>query len=125
MSSKTSVKSPGLENKPRWCRKGNKMKAQIGNECVTCNEVITNPICPDCLAERMQNWLAEIDPRLAQDIKGYQMDGDTKCIFCNKGMSICAHCFSRDIYDYLADNNLELAAEFAARFDFDLRQELV
>ena len=60
------------------------MKAQIGNGCVVCNEVITNPICPDCLAERMQAWLAETNPKLAKDIRGYHLDGDTKCIFCNK-----------------------------------------
>ena len=100
------------------------MKTQIENGCVICNEIITNPICPDCLAERMQSWLAENNPKLAKDIRGYHLDGATKCIFCGKGMSICAHCFSRDIYDYLAENNLELATEFAARFDFDLRQEL-
>ena len=72
----------------------------------------------------MQDWLKQINPKLAKDVRGYHLDGDTKCIFCNKGMTICAHCFSMDIYDYLADNNLELATEFAARFDFELRKSL-
>jgi len=101
------------------------MKAQIGNGCVICNEAITNPICPECLAERMQDWLRQVNPDLAKDIRGYRLDGHTKCIFCGKGMSICAHCFSLDIYDYLADKDLELAQEFAARFDFELRKSLV
>lgn len=101
------------------------MKAQIGNGCVICSEAITNPICPECLAERMQDWLRQTNPKLAKEVKGYHLDGDTRCIFCGKGMTICAHCFSMDIYDYLADNNLELATEFAARFDFELRKELV
>ena len=100
------------------------MKAQTENGCVVCNEIITNPICPDCLAEKMQYWLAENNPKLARNIKGYHLDGPTKCIFCGKGMSICAHCFSRDIYDYLEEKSQRLAKEFAARFDFDLRQEL-
>ncbi|MBW2963352.1 hypothetical protein KY306_01085 [Candidatus Woesearchaeota archaeon] len=101
------------------------MKAQTECGCVICNEVITNPICPDCLAERMQDWLMQTNPKLAKDIRGYRLDGKTKCLFCGKGMSICAHCFSMDIYEYLSDNSLELATEFAARFDFELRKELV
>ena len=101
------------------------MEAQIENGCIVCNEIITNPICPDCLSERMRYWLDENNSKLGKDVKGFHLEGPTKCIFCGTGMAICAHCFSRDIYDYLEENDRNLAAEFAARFDFELRKELV
>jgi len=93
-------------------------------ECVECEEVITNPICTDCLAVRMREFVGTADRKLAQEIHGFELDGETTCILCGKGMSICAHCFSRDIYDYLEEKNKSLAEEFAARFDFDLRKDL-
>ena len=93
--------------------------------CIECEEVITNPICPDCLAGRMREWVAELDPKLVSEITGFNMSGPTKCLFCGKGMSICAHCYSRDIYEQLKGRNSKVAEEFLARFDFDLRREML
>jgi len=95
------------------------------NRCVECNEVITQPICTECLGKRMKIIVGEIDVSLVEGIKGFAMGGGTKCIFCGKGMRICAHCFSKDIYEYLLERNPKVAEEFLMRFDFDLRRELV
>jgi len=93
--------------------------------CIECNEAITNPICSECLAVRMQVMVKEYDPKLAKEIKGFAFEGGTTCLFCKKQMGLCAHCFSKDVYHYLEEKNQEIAEEFLSRFDFDLRQELV
>ena len=95
------------------------------NTCVECHDAITNPICSHCLAERIRLVVEEKNPKLAQNIVGYHIDGDTKCIFCTRTMGLCAHCFSRDTYLFLEDNDANLAQEFLTHFDFELRKEFV
>ncbi|HLC75083.1 MAG TPA: hypothetical protein VJH88_04485 [Candidatus Nanoarchaeia archaeon] len=95
------------------------------NSCVVCEEVITNPICPDCLARQMRAWLSEVKPALAGTIDGGYVPGETNCLFCSKDMGICAHCYSRDVYEQLMLSDEKIAKEFMARFDFELRKEVV
>ncbi|MBT4651120.1 hypothetical protein HOC13_01210 [Candidatus Woesearchaeota archaeon] len=95
------------------------------NRCVECEETITQPICGECLAVRMKNMVGEYDTKLAKDIAGLNVEGETKCIFCGEGMGLCAHCFSKDIYEYLAEKNIKIAKEFLSRFDFDLRRVFI
>ena len=94
------------------------------NRCAECDEVITNPICSDCLAARMRIMVGEYDFKLAAEIHGAEIDGNTTCIKCGIRMGLCAHCFSKDIYEFLQEQNPKLALEFAGKFDFDLRQKL-
>src|SRR3989338_3292862 len=100
-------------------------RGSTSTTCVECDVVITNPICPECLAERMKVMVQESDPDLAKEIRGMHIEGDTRCIFCNKSMSLCAHCFTMDVYEFLHDKNPELAEEFAGRFDFEIRKALI
>lgn len=94
------------------------------NRCVECEDIITNPVCSDCLSINMRVMVQEYAPVLAAQIHGADIDGDTNCIKCGKGMGLCAHCFSKDIHEFLQEHNVVLAKEFANRFDFDLRQKL-
>jgi len=94
------------------------------NRCAECNEVITNPLCSGCLAPKMRLLVEEHDEILAQKIEGAHIDGDTVCIQCGERMGLCAHCFSKDIHEFLQQENPALAREFASQFDFDLRQKL-
>ncbi|HLD33912.1 MAG TPA: hypothetical protein VJB66_04245 [Candidatus Nanoarchaeia archaeon] len=102
-----------------------KTMENTATSCVVCDEIITNPICPDCLAPKMRSWVSESNQKLAKEIDGFSMGGDVNCLFCGEGMSICAHCFSRDVYEQIALHDKKLAREFMARFDFELRKELL
>ncbi len=73
----------------------------------------------------MRLVVEEHDPALAQQIQGIEIEGGTTCIFCGKSMALCAHCFSLETYEFLQEKSPGLAAEFASRFDFDVRKELV
>jgi hypothetical protein len=95
------------------------------HRCIECDEIITNPVCSDCLAKRIRVMIQELRPGLARGIKGFKTEGDTPCIFCGNLMALCAHCFSEGIYDYLSEKDAMVAKEFLNRFDFDLRKSLV
>ncbi|MBW2982455.1 hypothetical protein KY343_06255 [Candidatus Woesearchaeota archaeon] len=96
--------------------------AQISDaKCIICREGITNPICPECLAKEIKYWRPELETSLAMPETS---TGSVRCVFCGKGMNICAHCYSRDIYDLIKEEFPWLAEEFIERFDFGLREEL-
>ena len=93
--------------------------------CAECDNIITQPICAECLAQRMQVMISEYNPRLAKKINGYQLNGETSCIFCHQPMAICAHCFSKDIYEYINTKSKKIAKQFISHFDFELRRDLL
>ena len=101
------------------------MNRTTSHSCIECDEVITEPICPDCLAKRMRLVVKEHDQTLAREIKGYVVEeGETTCLFCGKNMNLCAHCFSREVYELVKERRPEAAEEFLSRFDFELRREV-
>ena len=107
-------------------KKGGDMEnAQIRNEdakCIICQEVITNPICPECLAREIESWEPRVKSILLRP--EIEVEQGVKCIFCGKWMNICAHCYSKDIYDSLAERDAGLAERFRELFNFGLRKEI-
>ena len=100
------------------------MKHAPFNRCVEGFDIITNPVCPECLTQQMRQMVGEYDMKLASKINSINIEGDTLCISCGEKTGLCAHCFCKDIYFFLKENDKNLAAEFMARFDFDLRREI-
>ena len=90
-------------------------------KCIICREGITNPICPECLAKEIGYWRPELKTSLVTPMSA----GSVRCMFCGKGMSICAHCYSRDVYDLIKEEFPWMAEEFIERFDFGLKKELL
>ncbi len=95
------------------------------NRCMECDEIVTNPICSECLAERMRTAVAEDSPKLAKLITGINTMGETLCLFCHHSVGLCAHCFSKDVHELIAENNPQLAKKFMVQFDFELRTKTV
>ena len=95
------------------------------NSCVECDQIITNPICSHCLAERMRVMVGEYNDALMEGIEGSYIDGETSCILCGRKMGLCAHCFSSGVYEYIKEKDNVIASEFLSRFDFDLRNPLI
>jgi hypothetical protein len=96
-------------------------KAQVDATCIECQEGITNPICPECLAREMKSWKPSL--RIWDTDVSYE-HGKVRCIFCGKRMGICAHCFSKDMYSIIVEKYPELAEEFIDTFNYGLREEL-
>ncbi len=70
-------------------------------KCIVCREGITNPICPECLAKEIGYWRPELKTSLAMPAASAE---SVRCMFCGKGMTICAHCYSKDIYDLIKED---------------------
>ena len=99
------------------------MKHSPAASCMECDEIITEPICPECLTQCMRAFVEEHQPELAQQMQSpASSGGEMQCLFCSQPMSICAHCISSDMYTFLAEKDESLAEEFMSRFDFDLRR---
>ncbi len=92
--------------------------------CVGCDEAISNPLCTSCLSAKMRMVVGEYDQKLAAQITAAEIPGETICVRCNKGMGLCAHCFSKDVYEFLQAQNPFVAKEFSRHFDFQIRQKL-
>ncbi len=97
-------------------------KEGISSRCMECDDVITNPLCAHCLAEKMRMVVGITNKTLAKNIVGFSSEGSTTCLQCGDHMALCAHCFSKDIYEYVQENDPQLAKDFIRHFDFDLRR---
>ena len=102
-------------------------------ECNVCNEAITNPLCPFCLAEEIQAWLT-LYPHLKEDIQSSLDDYLLKvnnsitsygsiCIKCNEDRaSVCPYCFTEFVFKKLVEIQASkiILKEFFEFFNFDL-----
>jgi len=92
--------------------------------CVSCNEIITTPLCSVCLSERMREMVSEYDAELANEIHPAQVKGKTVCLACGQKMGLCPACFTLDVYELVEEKNPTVAKHFKKNFDFDLRGNL-
>ena len=93
-------------------------------ECVLCKEPVTNPVCQDCLAEAIEQWLHEAAPEkiasLHEETEMIKSPYGVNCIRCKQAFEICTYCYTRHIFNWLHDGKLQL--EFLEFFNFDLYQ---
>ena len=101
--------------------------------CNVCNETITNPLCPFCLAEEIKAWLT-LYPHLKEDISSslndYLVNINNNitnygliCIKCNKDRAyVCPYCFTEFVFKKLVEVNAGklILKEFFEFFNFDL-----
>jgi len=96
--------------------------------CVECEEAITNPVCPECLAEGIAAWAGEhAGPAVATAVfnvtesLAYRM-GSTNCIKCRTPMGLCTYCYTNALIDVLKSHPV-LLAQFLYFFSFDLEKQ--
>ena len=93
-------------------------------QCQICNEVVTNPVCVECLYKEMEQWLLETKPTLIKDVKEVVsiysvMPSISRCVLCNHDMTVCRHCFTKEIFTIIQDYP-ELEEDFLRQFDYGL-----
>lgn len=95
--------------------------------CVECEEVISNPICPECLSEGIACWVGErLGPLAANavfDITDALVypGGSTSCIKCNKSMALCAYCYTNAVMSILKNHPVVLT-QFVDYFGFEFEK---
>lgn len=98
----------------------------MAQKCVVCDEGITNPICPECLNKEMQVWFFENKPGMMGPLKDIiesfrsYTHFEGKCAICSQNMNVCSHCFSKEVYDKLLDEDELLAGQFLTSFDYEI-----
>jgi hypothetical protein len=79
--------------------------------CLVCGDVISNPICPGCLAEEMEDLLGREHPeaqlvvREAKNAVATSGEELTYCIICGEQMSICPYCFMEEMRNQVSTND--------------------
>jgi ferredoxin len=96
-------------------------------ECVLCRETVTNPVCPECLAEEMAAWLGESRPDLVDGLRlktkgmAQHLFDDNKCVLCGKDLDVCSYCFTEHIFEWLLSlKEHALLKEYMVYFNYDL-----
>ena len=95
------------------------------SECVMCEEAITNPICPACLQEGVQQWLKEQQQDTLVDEVGeltrgiFANHGSTFCIKCGSCMGLCAYCYTKEVFDVIKCCPT-LITQYLEYFNYDL-----
>ena len=91
-------------------------------ECVLCREQVTNPVCQDCLAQAIEQWLWEVGPDkvegLREQTRMIASNEGIRCIRCKHRFGLCTYCYTKHIFNWLDDAALQ--AEFVEFFNFDL-----
>ncbi len=92
--------------------------------CVVCDEVITQPICLDCLEKEVVQWLITKGPDFIPLVRGvsefFRSNEDEKktvCILCGNRMNVCPYCYKNEVYELLNGLSEEFREIF---FDYDM-----
>jgi hypothetical protein len=103
-----------------------KTRSSVGSpECVMCDEPITNPICPACLQEGVQQWLLEqgqdaLVLEVQELTRGtFANIGLTFCIKCDSVMSLCAYCYTKEVFSIVKEHP-RLVENYLEYFNYDL-----
>ncbi|MFH1399657.1 MAG: hypothetical protein ABIG95_06110 [Candidatus Woesearchaeota archaeon] len=91
--------------------------------CVRCGDVITSPICAECLEKEMEAWLQSRAPKLVPIIRSFvaaEKTGEelTHCILCGEHISSCGFCFTKDVLAFLEEQQPELIESFMEHFGY-------
>ena len=92
--------------------------------CLVCGEVITNPVCTECLANEIEDLLFSKNPNLIPHIKLLSRivepreENLTTCIFCGEKIDTCMFCFVQDILELLQNSCPELIDSFLEHFSY-------
>jgi hypothetical protein len=90
-------------------------------DCVLCDQPVTNPLCQDCLAEAIEQWLHEEAPErvlgLRKLTESIRADNDVHCVHCSGSVGVCTYCYTRQVFNWLHDGKLQIS--FVDYFNFD------
>ncbi|MCK4997217.1 hypothetical protein KAS08_02840 [Candidatus Pacearchaeota archaeon] len=105
------------------------------NDCLSCGNDITHPLCPNCISKAFMQWLEKF-PEESKEIKlklniflrhHNSVNGKSKsCVVCGKNKThICPYCFTEHLYNLVKEAGLGCRAmtEFLFMFNFDFEHK--
>ncbi len=103
---------------------------------MVCREIITNPICTECIAREIKAWLLDESENVLMNGVNNMTELDKKietsreterknekgaqCVICKKHhVNLCPHCFSKKVYEILKENaSKKLLRQFLVFFKY-------
>ncbi|NOZ81383.1 MAG: hypothetical protein GXP63_06965 [DPANN group archaeon] len=102
-------------------------RAYPENQCIVCDEIITNPICPDCLGQQFKAWLGAhrrtLLLKMQKEVYGFgkRDERGTACVICSKPMHVCPHCLAKAAQRVIdGEDDIELQSQFMTHFNWNL-----
>ncbi len=92
--------------------------------CLVCGDVISNPICPGCLAEELEDLLGREHPEAQMVVKearkaiGTSGAELTTCIICGREMNVCPVCFMEEMRDIVSNTDPITGELITERFGY-------
>ncbi|MBI4020652.1 MAG: hypothetical protein HY369_00245 [Candidatus Aenigmarchaeota archaeon] len=95
--------------------------------CQTCRDAIGNFVCPDCLAERVRDWLpSRLAPKFSRfhNVLLFYFDAYTsepvRCGSCRDAATtlLCSGCYLEHVSAWMRSVDRPLAARFSREFAF-------
>ncbi len=92
--------------------------------CTACEDVISTPVCPECVADLIADAVARHDPATAYEIREYaksiMLTGDelSGCIKCGNRISVCAYCFIGEMIEMFKDRVPEIVETCQEHFGY-------
>lgn len=99
--------------------------------CWVCGDVITNPVCTECMEREVEDWLVLKNPALIPSVRVLSKIADkkehstTSCLFCGKMIDTCIYCFIQDVLELLQHSNPELVDGFLENFSYEAEYKQV
>jgi hypothetical protein len=100
-------------------------------ECLSCNNTIINPICPDCLRRHFKEWVKaypELERVTIKRLNNFVRKSNDRqgfeCILCKKKVYMCVYCFSEYLYELIkrAGAGPRILSEFLFIFNYDFKR---
>ena len=100
------------------------------SDCLECGELITNPLCPNCIFEGFKQWIspyADIYLSVVVEAGRYlesckSFDNSIVCVACGSSSThLCPYCFTNYLAELLKDMKVseDMLREFHEIFNFD------
>ncbi|MBT7101978.1 hypothetical protein HN935_00525 [archaeon] len=109
-------------------------EGEVNNNCISCNENITHPLCPNCISKAFNQWTKKFPEH--HELKGklnifmrhhnHIKGKSTTCVVCNKNdVHVCPYCFTEHLYKLVKEAGLGVRAmtEFLFIFNFDFEHK--
>lgn len=95
--------------------------------CNVCGDAVTNPICKDCLSAQMKSWfkIKKFDQKIIDNASVIfdDLPAISECVKCGNEMTVCRHCFTKEVYNIFSEKYSEYKEEFTRLFNYEIYED--
>jgi len=122
-----------MKNKRSVAKQTHCFETETHNDCLSCGQDITHPLCPNCISKAFSAWAEkfpehkELNSKLGAYMKYHnKIQAKSKpCAACQKPVHVCPLCFTSHLHNLIKEAGLGVRTmtEFLFIFNFDFNHE--